>query len=87
MLRIRGDSMLNAGILDRDYVVVQKQNTARNGQIVAALVDGEEATVKRFEKNDIGVVLHPENDSYEPMVFSSGVAILGVVVAVLRRVD
>ena len=87
MLRIRGDSMLNAGILDRDYVVVQKQNTARNGQIVAALVDGEEATVKRFERNDIGVVLHPENDSYEPMVFSSGVAILGVVVAVLRRVD
>ncbi len=87
MLRIRGDSMLNAGILDRDYVVVQKQETARNGQIVAALVDGEEATVKRFEKNDIGVVLHPENDSYEPMVFSGGVAILGVVVAVLRRVD
>lgn len=87
MLRIRGDSMLNAGILDRDYVVVQKQSTARNGQIVAALVDGEEATVKRFEKNDIGVVLHPENGNYEPMVFSDGVAILGVVVAVLRRVD
>jgi repressor LexA len=87
MLRIRGDSMLNAGILDRDYVVVQKQNTARNGQIVAALVDGEEATVKRFEKNDIGVVLRPENEAYEPMVFSDGVAILGVVVAVLRRVD
>jgi repressor LexA len=88
MLRIRGDSMLNAGILDRDYVVVQKQNTARNGQIVAALVDGEEATVKRFEKNDIGVVLHPENESYEPMVFSDGgVSILGVVVAVLRLID
>lgn len=87
MLRIRGDSMLNAGILDRDYVVVQKQATARNGQIVAALVDGEEATVKRFEKNDIGVVLHPENENYEPMVFAEGVEILGVIVAVLRRVD
>lgn len=86
MLTIRGDSMMNAGIFDRDYVVVQKQSTARNGQIVAALVNGEEATVKRFEKTDIGVVLHPENESYEPMIFTDGVAILGVVVAVLRRV-
>ncbi len=87
MLRIRGDSMLEAGILDRDYVVVQKQSTARNGQIVAALVEGEEATVKRFEKTDLGVILHPENSAYEPMVFSEGVEILGVVVAVLRHVD
>lgn len=86
MLTIRGDSMMNAGILDRDYVVVQKQSTARNGQIVAALVNGEEATVKRFEKTDMGVVLHPENESYEPMMFTDDVAILGVVVAVLRRV-
>ena len=86
MLTIRGDSMMNAGIFDRDYVVVQKQSTARNGQIVAALVNGDEATVKRFEKTDIGVVLHPENESYEPMMFTDGVAILGVVVAVLRRV-
>jgi repressor LexA len=86
MLTIRGDSMMNVGIFDRDYVVVQKQSTARNGQIVAALVNGEEATVKRFEKTDMGVVLHPENESYEPMMFTDGVAILGVVVAVLRRV-
>ncbi len=86
MLTIRGDSMMNAGIFDRDYVVVQKQSTARNGQIVAALVNGEEATVKRFEKTDMGVVLHPENESYEPMMFTDGVAILGIVVAVLRRV-
>lgn len=87
MLRIRGDSMINAGILDKDYVVVQKQPTARKGQIVAALVDGEEATVKRFEQNDLGIVLHPENDAYEPMVYTNGVDILGVVIAVLRRVD
>jgi len=86
MLTIRGDSMMNVGIFDGDYVVVQKQSTARNGQIVAALVNGEEATVKRFEKNDVGIVLHPENESYEPMMFSEGVAILGIVVAVLRRV-
>lgn len=87
MLTIRGDSMMNAGIFDRDYVVVQKQTTARNGQIVAALVDGEEATVKRFERTDTGIVLHPENEAYEPMVFSEGIEILGVVVAVLRRID
>jgi len=86
MLTIRGDSMMNVGIFDGDYVVVQKQSTARNGQIVAALVNGEEATVKRFEQNDVGIVLHPENESYEPMMFSEGVAILGIVVAVLRRV-
>ena len=87
MLTIRGDSMINAGILDRDYVVVQKQQTAKKGQIVAALVGGEEATVKRFEKTDLGVVLHPENDAYEPTVYTDGIEILGVVVAVLRRVD
>jgi repressor LexA len=85
MLRIRGDSMMDVGIYDRDYVVVQKQTTARNGQIVAALVGGEEATVKTFERTDTGVVLRPENDAYEPMVFSEGVELLGVVVAVLRR--
>lgn len=85
MLRIRGDSMMDVGIYDRDYVVVQKQATASNGDIVAALVDGEEATVKRFERTDTGVVLRPENDAYEPMVFTKDVEILGVVVAVLRR--
>lgn len=85
MLRIRGDSMMNAGIFDGDYVVVQKQPTARDGDIVAALIDGEEATVKRFARNADNVVLHPENEAYEPMVFSKDVDILGVVVAVLRR--
>ena len=87
MLRIRGDSMIDAGILDNDYVVVQKQSTAHNGQIVAALVDGEEATIKTFQKSDTAITLLPANDAYEPMVFSTGVEILGVVVAVLRRLD
>ena len=87
MLKIRGDSMIDLGIFDKDYVVVQKQNTARNGQIVAALVDGEEATVKTFNRTANGVTLLPANDAYEPMVFTSGVEILGVIVAVLRRVD
>lgn len=87
MLKIRGDSMIELGIFDKDFVVVQKQNTARNGQIVAALVDGEEATVKTFQRTANGVTLLPANPSYEPMVFTSGVEILGVVVAVLRRID
>ena len=77
--------MVDAGIYDRDYVVVQKQTTARNGDIVAALVEGEEATVKTFMKTDTSISLLPANDAYEPMVFSGGVEILGVVVAVLRR--
>jgi len=85
MLRIRGDSMMNVGIYDGDYVVVQKQNTATNGDIVAALVDGEEATVKTFRRSDTAVSLIPENEAYETMVYREGVEILGVVVAVLRR--
>lgn len=87
MLKIRGDSMVDLGILDRDYVVVQKQQTASNGQIVAALVEGEEATVKTFKRTANGITLLPANDDYEPMVFTDGVEILGVVVAVLRRID
>jgi repressor LexA len=87
MLRIRGDSMIDLGIFDRDYVVVQKQQTASNGQIVAALVEGEEATVKTFKRTGNGITLLPANENYEPMVFTDGVEILGVVVAVLRRID
>lgn len=86
MLQVRGDSMIEAGIFDGDYVVVRSQNTAENGQIVAALVDGEEATVKRFARRNGTVVLIPENPAYEEMVFSDGVEILGRVVAVLRSI-
>ncbi|MEZ5175971.1 MAG: transcriptional repressor LexA [Acidimicrobiia bacterium] len=86
MLTIRGDSMVDEGIHDRDYVVVQKQSTARNGQIVAALIDDNEATVKRFEQTSNGIVLHPANTAYEPVVYTDGLTILGVVVAVLRRI-
>ena len=87
MLRVRGDSMIDAGIFDGDYVVVKRQPDARDGQMVAALVDGEEATVKRIQRMDNRVILKAENPNYPPMVFSDGVEILGVVVAVLRRVD
>ncbi len=87
MLQIRGDSMIDLGIFDRDYVVVQKQQTARNGQIVAALVEGEEATIKTFKRTATGITLLPANDAYEPMVYTDGVEILGVVVAVLRHIN
>jgi repressor LexA len=87
MLDVRGDSMINAGIFDGDYVVVRRQPTANNGQIVAALVADEEATVKRLRRVEGRVVLEAENPEYAPMVFTEGVDILGVVVAVLRRVE
>ncbi len=85
MLEVQGDSMIDCGILDGDMVVVRSQSDAENGEIVACLVDGEEATVKRLEKQNGKVVLHSENQAYEPMVFESGVGILGKVVTVLRK--
>ena len=87
MLDVRGDSMIDAGIFDGDYVVVRRQATANNGQLVAALVSDEEATVKRFRRKDGRVILEAENPAYAPMVFTEGVEILGIVVAVLRRVE
>ena len=85
MLEVRGDSMIEAGILDGDMVVVRSQHQAENGEIVACLIDGEEATVKRIEKRQGEVILHSENPAYQPMTFRSGVEILGKVVTVLRR--
>lgn len=85
MLEVRGDSMTGAGILDGDLVVVRSQPHAENGEIVACLIEGEEATVKRLERGPDRVTLHSENPAYEPMVFASGVEILGRVVTVLRK--
>jgi repressor LexA len=82
MLRIRGDSMVNAGILDGDLVVVQRQDTASDGEIVVALV-GEEATVKRFFREDDHIRLQPENDHMEP-IRSREVQIVGKAVGLLR---
>lgn len=86
MLEVRGDSMIDAGILDGDYVVVRRQPDARDGEIIAALVDGEEATVKRLKREGGKVVLIPENPALEPMVFEDGVEIIGKVVSVLRKI-
>lgn len=85
MLRVQGDSMIEAGIFDGDLVVVRRQADADDGDIVAALIDGEEATVKRLRRSPGKVILLPENPAYEPLVFTDGVQLLGRVVAVLRR--
>lgn len=83
MLKIQGDSMINAGIFNEDMVVVRKQNVARDGDIIVALLD-DEATVKRFYKGFNHIRLQPENDAYEPII-TRDVQVLGKVVALLRR--
>jgi repressor LexA len=83
VLRVHGDSMKDAGILEGDFVVVRPQDTATDGQIVVALV-GEEATVKRFFKESDHIRLQPENDALEPIRVRD-VQILGRVVGVCRR--
>jgi len=86
ILTVTGDSMIGAGIHDGDHVVVRIQDTARDGEIVVALVGDAEATVKRFFKEADHVRLQPENDALEPIV-STDVSVLGKVVGVLRRVS
>jgi repressor LexA len=85
VLRIRGDSMKNAGILEGDYVVVRKQESAKNGDIVVALV-GEEATVKRFFKESDHVRLQPENETMEP-IRTREAKVIGRVVGLFRSVS
>jgi repressor LexA len=86
LLRITGDSMIDAGIHDGDHVTVRTQDTARNGEIVVALVgEDSEATVKRFFKEKDHIRLQPENETLEPII-SREVAIVGKVVGVMRRV-
>ncbi|HEX9694830.1 MAG TPA: transcriptional repressor LexA [Actinomycetota bacterium] len=82
-LRVQGDSMIDAGILDADLVIVRQQPDALDGEIVAALVDGEEATVKRLQRKRGKVQLIAENPAYEPLT-PDEVSILGKVVAVFR---
>ena len=84
VLKVQGDSMKNAGILEGDYVVVHTTETAQNGEIVVALL-GEEATVKRFYKEEDHVRLQPENEALEP-IRTRDVQVLGRVVGVFRRV-
>jgi len=86
MLRVRGDSMIDAGILDGDFVVARQQQTAENGDIVVAGIPGDEATVKTFKKSGNKITLVPANTTMEPMVFTSDeVSVFGKVVTVMRR--
>jgi repressor LexA len=85
VLRVRGDSMKDAGIIEGDHVVVQRQETALDGEIVVALV-GEEATVKRFFQESDHVRLQPENEALEP-IRTRDVQVLGRVVGVCRKVS
>jgi repressor LexA len=85
VLRVKGDSMVKAGIFEGDYVVVRPQETASDGEIVVALV-GDEATVKRFYREQDHVRLQPENDALQP-IRSRDVQLLGRVVGVCRRVS
>jgi repressor LexA len=85
VLRVRGESMKNAGILEGDMVVVQPQDTARDGEIVVAMV-GEEATVKRFFREEDHIRLQPENELMEP-IRSKDVRVLGRIVGVMRTVE
>jgi repressor LexA len=84
-LRVKGDSMIGAGIMDGDRVIVKQQSTAENGEIVCALIDGE-ATLKRFFKKDGVVTLKAENEKYAPITLSAGeFRIAGRVVGLLRK--
>jgi len=86
MLRVRGDSMVEAGILSGDFVVARRQHVARNGDIVVAGIPGEEATVKTYTRKDGQVVLVPANARLAPMPFDpDDVTIFGKVVTVMRR--
>lgn len=85
MLSVVGDSMKNIGILDGDFIIVKKQQTAYNGDIVVALVDEEEATVKRFFKNAKKIILMPENDDYSP-IEGTNISVLGKVISVFRNI-
>src|SRR5437879_744374 len=86
MLRVRGDSMIEGGIFDGDFVVVRSQPSAENGKIVVAGIPGEEATVKTFVRRRNKIVLRPENSSMAEMLFDPNeITIYGRVVTVLRR--
>jgi repressor LexA len=86
MLRVRGDSMVDVGILDGDFVVVRQQPDARDGEIVAAGIPGDEATIKTFTRQGRQIVLVPANERLAPMAFDADeVHVYGKVVTVMRR--
>lgn len=85
MLTVQGDSMIEAGIFDGDFIIVRKQSTANNGEIVVAMTEDDEATVKKFYKETNYIRLQPENSSMEPIILKN-VLILGKVIGVYRGI-
>lgn len=86
VLQVKGDSMIEEGILDGDQIIIEQRDHARNGEIVVALVDGSDATLKRIEQKPGRVILHPANSSMSPMTYQSNqVQIQGVLVGQMRR--
>ena len=83
MLKVKGESMINASIMDGDYIIVKQQNTANNGDIVVALIE-DEATVKTFYKESDHFRLQPENSDYEPIILKE-LSILGKVIGLFRN--
>ena len=87
MLKVRGESMIDAGIFDGDYFVVRQQNTANSGDIVVAGINDDEATIKTFIKKDRKIILRPSNPSMSDVVLKEyNLKIFGKVVTVLRRI-
>ncbi len=84
MLAVIGDSMVGAGILDHDYVVARKQSYANNGDIVVALIDDEETTIKRYFRELKQIRLQPENDAYPAILGTDNIQVMGKVIAVFR---
>jgi len=85
VLQVRGDSMIEEGILDGDHIIVEQRDQARNGEIVVALIDGSDATLKRIEQTPGEVILHPANSQLSPMHFSPDqVSVQGVLVGQMR---
>lgn len=85
MLKVSGESMINAGILDGDYVLIEKRNDARNGDMVLALID-DSATIKTFYREANRIRLQPENDFMEP-IYSENVQILGHIIGLYRNLE
>lgn len=87
VLQVKGDSMIQDGIFDGDYVVIQEKQVPNNGEMVVALVNGSEATLKRYYKEKDHIRLQPANDAYQPIIIKSGtpIQIQGVCIGVIRK--
>lgn len=84
-LHVSGESMINAGIFDNDYVIIKKQSTAKNGQIVVAMTEENEVTLKRFYKENSHIRLQPENDTMAPIILPN-CTILGIAIGLYRKI-